>query len=132
MNESDHNLQPDADDRLNRATDALRDASVPAGPSPALIAQTLTALRQADGGTSAPPAVKATPSRNFLRKIYTMNRHYKLAAGVLLAVGLAAALIVPTMLPRQRALAFADVIGSLRRPRPSPTPPRSRPKAPPR
>jgi hypothetical protein len=88
------------EDRLDRAVGALRGAAVPDGPPEELVADTLAALRRAGGGRPG--------SQTFFSRMKTMKSLSRIAAGVLLAVGLAVlgAVLLPTP-----TVAFADVVG---------------------
>lgn len=92
---------PAPDDPLDRATDALRRASVPEGPPDETIARTLAALRAA-------AEAKTTP---FFRRKF-MRYALRIAAVVLVAAGAAA--YFTGILPPRPPLAFAEVAAKLR------------------
>src|SRR5579875_2918384 len=92
---------PAPDDPLDRATDALRRASVPEGPADETIARTLAALRAAAQANTTP-----IYRRNVMR--YAL----KVAAIVLVAAGTAA--LYTGVLPLRAPLAFAEVAAVLR------------------
>jgi hypothetical protein len=76
------NSQPSAD-RLDRAVAALRDAPLPAGPSPQLVAATTDALESA---IKASPIHTLPPRRTLMFHLVRQGAIAAVAAGLLLAV----------------------------------------------
>jgi outer membrane lipoprotein-sorting protein len=95
-------------DVLDRATGALRDAPVPGGPPPWLVASTLRAL-QPPG--AAPDAVRRRERRRIMFRII---RYGGLAAAAVL-VGVAIAALA--LLDRAAGPAFADVLENVKKAR---------------
>lgn len=89
------------DDIVDRAAAALRDVAVPDGPSPELLADTLSAIRAAEQGKP----LNANSSR---RRIFTMRFITKLAVAAVLVLFVGA--LVWTDSPWGSQAAFADVL----------------------
>lgn len=92
------NTNPD-DDILERSVQAIRQAPIPDGPDAKVVADTLAAIRLA--------AQKSNPFSRFL----TMKTLSKMAAALVLAVGLALLMFVTLRSP---SAGFADVIKKVR------------------
>jgi len=87
----------DDDDRLARTVAAMRNAAIPDGPSPRLLADTLLALREAEHQTS----------KNIFTRILTMKPLTKIAASILLAFGLS---LLAFVMLRPNSVVWADVV----------------------
>jgi outer membrane lipoprotein-sorting protein len=96
MNDLDPHDNPE--DQLERAIAAMRDASVPDGPSQQVHADTLSALRKAES--------QHRP-QTLLTRILTMKPLTKMAASVLLALGLS---LLAFVMLRPASPAWADVV----------------------
>jgi outer membrane lipoprotein-sorting protein len=94
------------DELLDRSLAAMRDAPIPDGPPPGVFADTLSALRRAE--SESQPQLR--PQTRFQR-ILTMKSLSRLAASVVVATGVALALVTL----RPSGVAFGQIVDKLAR-----------------